>query len=99
MDFSLQEKKDYLLKYMAYYIDDYFEQLLNDSKTQPEYSAVTATNLLRCYIDVVKSYGKECPYDDLKSYFVYHSFSKKDYLEFEHHRKKETRYYRGPIID
>ena len=45
MDFSLQEKKDYLLKYMAYYIEDYFEQLLNDSKTQPEYSAVTVTNL------------------------------------------------------
>lgn len=95
MDFDT-EKLEYLLNAVR---DDlccnFIYDVLNDSEEDPHYSAVTATNRIKCYIDVMNSIGKELPYNDVKGFFNYYSFTEEEYQKFESSRKKESEYYTG----
>ncbi len=95
---DVEKEKKYLFEHLSYYIDSCFDNVLTDSETDPEYSAVTACNLLKCYIDVMKYYGFKCPYENLESYFDYHGLGKVELLKFNQSRKKETNYYVGTIF-
>lgn len=83
---------------MENYIEEDVYNVLTDSKTDPQYSAVTTTNLIKCYIHVMTSLGCSLPYQDLKGYFEHNLISPKEYLEFEVCRKKESEYYIGEIF-
>lgn len=97
MDYKTKEKLMYLLKFMDYNIDDLVYNVVNDSKDDPHYSAVTASNLLKCYIEVMDYLGEELPYRDMRSYFEYNRFDIKDFENFEKSRLNETTYYNGII--
>lgn len=90
------EKLNYLLNAVC---DDlwcnFIYDVLNDSEEDPHYSAVTATNRIKCYIDVMNSLGNKLPYHDVKGFFQYYDFSEEEYQQFESSRKKESEYYIG----
>ena len=92
-----REKLMYLLYFMSYYIEQDVYRVLNDSEEDPHYSAVTTTNLLKCYIDVMNACGEELPYTEMKSFFEYLMLTKAEFKKFELSRNKEAEYYVGKI--
>lgn len=69
MDSDTYEKLLYLLNFMEDYIDQLVYKVMTDSQTDSHYSAVTATNLIKCYIQVMNQFNKEIPYTDIRGYF------------------------------
>lgn len=53
-----KEKLLFLLVFIEDYLGELIDKVLSDSKTNPHYSAVTASNIIKCYIDINKSLGK-----------------------------------------
>lgn len=90
-----EEKLIYLLKFTDHYIDLLVDNVLNDSIEDPEYSAVTATNLIKCIIKTYKDIGKKLPYCDVKGYLLYNLYTERQYDIFEEKRKNESTYYIG----
>lgn len=90
-----KEQLLYLLKFTDHYIETLICNVLSDSVSDPEYSAVTTANLIKCYIDVMKTQGRELPYEDVKGYFEYNCFTGKEFECFEQKRIMESCYYKG----
>ena len=97
MDRKIQEELFYLLMFIDDYIETCVYNVLGDSKTDPQYSAVTTSNLIKCYVNVMNALGEELPYSDVKSYFKENLFSAQEYAEFEQSHSKESEYYVGKI--
>lgn len=95
MDSSFQEKLLYLMRYTNYDIETLIQAVLDDSKTDPHYSAVTAQNLIISYIEVLNKIGVELPFQNVAGYFQHSGFSSLEYELFESKRKKEATYYIG----
>lgn len=89
------EKLKYMLHIQRFDIELLIENVLNDSDNDPHYSAVTATNLVKCYIEIMHELGEKLPYHDVKDFIKNIGFSEQEYLLFEEKRKKEALYYRG----
>ena len=89
------EKLKYLLNFQVYEIELLIENVIEDSEEDPHYSAVTATNLVKCHIEIMKELGEPLPYTDVEGFVTNIGYSKNDYLLFEEKRKKESEYYRG----
>lgn len=85
----------YILHHFSFELDILVEQVLNDSEEDPQFSAVTATNLIKCYIQIMLDLNKKMPYRDVKGYFENAGFSENDYLLFEKKRIEESTYYIG----
>ena len=92
-----QEKLIYLLNNMEYLIGELIDKVLLDSPVDPHYSAVFATNKIKCYIHIMNELGEELPYKTVEEFFDYNAYTKQEYYAFEEKRKKEARYYRGPM--
>lgn len=88
------EKLVYLLDDVDYNICQLIYNILSDSPTDPHYSAVTASNLIKCYIQIMDELGGKT-YNDIEEYFQMKLFTKEEYQLFEASRKKESEYYRG----
>ena len=97
MDNKTQEKLLYLLKFIDDYIESSVYEVLKDSKEDPHSSAVTTTNIIKCYIDVMKHFDVELPYSNVKEYFEDNLFTDEEYKAFEDSRIKEAEYYIGKI--
>ena len=84
---------------MDFEIDRYICNVIYDSEEDPEYSAVTTSNMIKCYIDVLKCLGEDVPYSTVKE-FIRHNdcYTEEEYNIFEEKRKKEAEYYRGEIF-
>ncbi|HAN21373.1 MAG: hypothetical protein A2Y15_06965 [Clostridiales bacterium GWF2_36_10] len=89
------EKLFYALHYLKYDIDDLIDNVLNDSDEDPHYSAVTATNLLKCYIQLLKNSGEQLPFNDSEEYFKHNGYTIQEYQLFEVKRKAESKNYIG----
>lgn len=89
------EKLKYLLNIMENYIIDLVDKVLADSETDPHYSAVSATNRIKCYIQIMNELGERMPYSNVKEFFQFNAFTEEEYERFEAIRKKESVYYRG----
>ena len=89
------DKLEYLLYHMEYTIIGLIDRVLSDSETDPEYSAVTASNLIQCYIAVKNEGERPLPYTTAEDFFEYNLYTKEDYRRFEESRKKESEYYIG----
>ena len=50
MDEKIKKELLYLIEYSMYYTDELISSVLEDSEEDPHYSAVTASNLIKCYI-------------------------------------------------
>ena len=90
-----REKLYFLLREVGCDIPIYIENVLNDSKEDPHYSAVHASNLIKCYVELMLELGENIPFHDVKSCILFEGFNKKEYEAFEKSRKEEAEYYRG----
>lgn len=89
------EKLKYMLHIQSLDIELLIENVIEDSEEDPHYSAVTATNLVKCYIEIMEELGEKLPYTNVEGFVKAIGFSNDDYLLFEKKRKKESEYYRG----
>ena len=91
-----QEELQYLLRYTKYCIDELICNVLEDSLADPEYSAVTAQNLIICFIRVQRLLGDPCLPNTVREYFLHcGNYSVEEYEEFQRRRVAESLYYRG----
>lgn len=97
MDKNIEEKILYLMNFIDDYMEKAVYEVLEDSKEDSHYSAVTTTNIIKCYIDVMKHFDVELPYSDIKEYFEDNLFTAEEYKAFEDSRIKESEYYVGKI--
>lgn len=93
MDIS-EEKLKYLFRFIDEFIYDSIDEVLNDSQTDPHYSAVVVSNIIKCYIDLEKELGTQLPYIDVETFFEFNGYSKQEYKKFEKSRQKESKYYK-----
>ena len=99
MESNFEKSLGYLLWHMGFEIDRYIWRVIYDSEEDPEYSAVTTTNMIKCYIDVLKCLGEDVPYSTVKEYIRYKdNYTEEEYNIFEAKRKKEAEYYIGEIF-
>lgn len=89
------EKLKYMLHIQSLDIELLIENVIEDSEEDPHYSAVTAANLVKCYIEIMEELGEKLPYTNVEGFVKAIGFSNDDYLLFEKKRKKESEYYRG----
>ena len=94
MDFDI-EKLKCIFTYFEEYIYERICLVLNDSPTDPDYSAVAATSLIKSYIQIKTEMGETLPFSNVEEYFLHKGFSKEEYDYFEEGRKSESVYYRG----
>lgn len=87
---------DYLFKHLEYYIDDLINHVMEDSETDPHYSAVTAYNLIVCYTQIKRKLDPTYSVSNVKEYIQSDRYyTEEDYNKFEEKRKKESTYYIG----
>lgn len=89
------EKLKYLLNNMDYHIGELIDKVLSDSPNDPHYSAVAATNKIKCYIQIMNELGETLPYSNVEEFFEFNAYTKEEYRLFEESRRKESQYYRG----
>lgn len=89
------EKLKYMLHFQRCDIELLIENVIEDSLEDPHYSAVTATNLVKCYIEIMQELGEKLPYTDVEGFMKAIGFSTEDYLLFEKKRSQESKYYLG----
>lgn len=77
------------------HIEDMCYAVLQDSEEDPQYSAVTASNLIKCYIEVEKALGHQLPYYSVEEYLRFNCFTSEEVELFEKKRLHESVYYRG----
>lgn len=95
-DFDFKEDElDFLLKHTEGEICRLIVKVLNNDPNDPHYSAVYATNQIKCYILISKHLGKSLSYNNVFDFFITHGFSQKQYINFEISRKEESIIYRG----
>ena len=90
------EKVIYFLRMMYPTMEEWVDQVLNDSETDPEYSAVAATNIIKCYVKIMTDLGYPPSFNNVKSFFEINGYTDEEYQRFEESRKKESQYYIGP---
>ena len=84
----------YMLSEMPDIIDDTIYNVMHDSEEDRHYSAVAATNYLKCYVEIMGILGQPLPFSDMKSYFA-NSGWPEYYEQFEKIRKEEAAHYIG----
>ena len=85
----------YLLNSQQYDIEELVGAVLDDSETDPAYSAVTCSNLIKCYIKVMQELTEDCEYSDMEDFFYKNQFTPEEYQIFMEKYKKEAEYYRS----
>lgn len=89
------DKIKFILKTVKEEIVILIKNVVNDSETDPHYSAVTASNKIKCYIDVMNSLGEKLPFEDVIGFLESGGFTKEEQELFDRHRKTESEYYIG----
>ena len=90
-----KEKLLYLLMFTHEYMEKFADAVMNDAEEDPHYSAVTLTNMIKCYVDIMNELGAPRPYNDVKSFLKLNLYLEEDYERFEKKRQKEAQYYIG----
>jgi len=92
---DIAEKLTYLLDNLEYRISMDIYDVLDDSDEDPQYSAVTTANLIKCYIDVKQSLGQPPAYSTVEEFLYDNCFTPEDVELFEKKRSVEAAYYIG----
>lgn len=88
-----------LYEHCYYYIEQLVWDVINDSEQDPEYSAVTASNLIKAYITVRNSLeDQSVPLDVIPFLKQRFGLSEDEIAKFERIRIKESEYYIGEIF-
>ena len=89
------EKLKYLLNNTEREIGRLIDNVLSDSQEDPHYSAVYASNQIKCNIQIMNELGEELPYSNAEEFFRFNAYTEDEYKAFEASRKKESEYYIG----
>lgn len=92
---EVSEKLTYMLNSLEHYISMDAYNVLEDSEEDPQYSAVTTANLIKCYIDVKRSLGEPTIYSTVEEYLYDIGFTSEEVKLFEKKRSVEASYYIG----
>ena len=95
MNILAEKELRYLLRFMDEYIESMLYSVLEDSFDQPEYSAVTAHNLIKCYMKVLNDCKISCNFSSAREYMIERCFSMNEIESFEQKRRAEAEYYVG----
>lgn len=90
-----QNKELFWINHIESDICIFIHNVLNDSETDPHYSAVYASNIIKCIIHLTEELGRARSYSNIKGFFEHNGFTRDEYEAFEENRKKEAVYYRG----
>lgn len=90
-----KRKEQYLLNMIAEDMKNDVHLVLNDSKEDPQYSAVITYNVIRCYIDVMEDHGELLPYHTVSEYIRYLYGDDTTYEQFKELKNKESAYFIG----
>ncbi len=91
-----EDKLAYLLNHTYFYVEDLLWRVLTDSEQDPQYSAVTTSNLIKCYIDVRLAMGEQLPYQNAEEYLDW-LLSEEEKNSFRQKFQTEAQYYIGKI--
>lgn len=83
------------MSFMEEYLCDSIDEVLNDSKIDPHFSAVAVNNMIKCYIEIERELDIKLPYNNVMEFFKFNAYTKDEYNIFEESRKKESQYYTG----
>lgn len=97
MDPTKEKQLIYLLEYTEHYIENLVYDVLHDSTSDPHYSAVTASNLIKTYIEMMNELKQELPFYDIKSFFEFNLFTPEEYELFLRKYESELSYYVGEV--
>ena len=97
MDPTKEKQLIYLLEYTEYCIENLVYDVLHDSTSDPHYSAVTASNLIKTYIEMMNELKQELPFYDIKSFFEFNLFTPEEYELFMRKYESELSYYVGEV--
>lgn len=89
------EKLSYLLNYLENCLASAVCDVLLDSQEDPQFSAVTVSNLIKCYIDIKYSLGQQTSFNSVEEYLHYNCFTTAEIQAFEEKRAREESYYMG----
>lgn len=89
------EKLQYVWSFLENWICQEIDNVLADSETDPHHSAITASNLIICYIEISKQLGTKLPYDNVKSFLEFNAYTSAERDLFEKHKIRESKYYKG----
>ena len=90
-----QEKLKYVLHHFGYSMEALVWNVLENNPDDPHYSAVTATNYIKCYIELCEELGESLSYSDVEGYLRFIGLSEEECRLFEESRAKESVYYIG----
>ena len=88
------EKLKYLFNNMDNDIGLLIDNVLTDSTTIPKYSAVKTSNIIKCYIQIMKELGEELPYSSIKEFFIFNAYSEDECSSFEKQLTIESIYHK-----
>lgn len=95
-EYNINKKAlDYILWSVQFEIEENIWKVLEDSEEDPQISAVTTTNLIKCWLELKDNISEPTGVNTLQEYFDYVSLPDEDYEIFERKRKKESEYYNG----
>ena len=86
-----------MLEYTEHCIENLVYDVLHDSTSDPHYSAVTASNLIKTYIEMMNELKQELPFYDIKSFFEFNLFTPEEYELFMRKYESELSYYVGEV--
>ena len=90
-----KNKLKYVLHHFDYSIEELVWNVLENDPDDPHYSAVTATNCIKCYIELCEELGENLSYSDVEGYLRCIGLSEEECRLFEESRIKESVYYIG----
>jgi len=90
------EKIQFLLRYIENSLPTEIDNVLTDSESDPHFSAVYVTNLIKSLIFTIENCEtNELNFKDVKDCFKYFDYSDEEYEIFEKKRIIESEYYIG----
>lgn len=88
----------YLLDFEQYNIEELVGAVLQDSDTDPHYSAVTTGNLIKCYIKVMQELEEDFYCSDIENYFLKNQYTTEEYKLFMEKYNRESTVYHSQIF-
>ena len=85
----------YLLRHLDSFIEQEAYQVLNDSNKDPQHSAVTLCNLIKCLLVVQQELGIQMEYRNVDEYLRFQCFTDAEIQVLESKRIDESKYYVG----
>ena len=83
------------MRHLDHYIDELVWNVLGNDPEDPHYSAVTATNCIKCYIELCGELGENPPYSNVEGYLRHAGLTEGECCRFEESRAEESVYYIG----